>query len=113
IVSVILPNRYTYKESDKWWFNSKLLSADELNGDEVENINFGLVKEKAKEKIKVLAVGDIQVGNKEEVDFAGRTIMSELALRDDYDFSIFLGDLVNDEPALFKPVQKMMDGLQK
>ncbi len=113
IVSVILPDSYTYNESDKWWFNSKLLQVNGLNQDKVENINFGLVKEKAKKKIKVLAVGDIQVGNREEVNFAGRTIMSELALRNDYDFSIFLGDLVNDKPALFKSVQKMMGGLQK
>ena len=49
---------------------------------------------------KMAAVGDIQVNNEEELNFASRTVLSELSERSDLDFFINLGDLVNDKMPL-------------
>ena len=56
-------------------------------------------------------MGDPQVDNPKELDFARRTIYQELRARRDLDFVIVLGDLVNENPALIAPSEATLDSL--
>lgn len=105
VIFPIIPSGYLYSNSKKWWFNVP----DSLAGNSEFEINFGLQKTKEKNKFKFLAIGDIQVGTTDELTHATNSIMQELVNRDDYDFSIYLGDLVNDSPELFAPLKKLID----
>ncbi len=58
---------------------------------------------------RIAAVGDIQVGNTDEINYANQTILVELMERKDIGFSVFLGDLVNDNPSLFPYMKEMME----
>ena len=43
----------------------------------------------------IAAIGDVQVSDQEELGFAAKSIFSELLERNDIDFNLVLGDLVN------------------
>ncbi|MBR9855611.1 MAG: phosphoesterase [Algicola sp.] len=100
----IIPSKYHYTDQNKWWYT--FLD----NADSETSFNFGLVKQQTKDQFKLLAVGDIQVGDTTETLQAGNSVLRELVNRDDYDLSIYLGDLVNDVPSLFHPLKAMMRG---
>lgn len=105
IIFPILPSGYRYSDKEKWWFNVP----DSLGEQSNLEINFGLQKIKKKKKFKFLAIGDIQVGTNEELIQSTKSVLQELLNRDDYDFSIYLGDLVNDSPELFVPLKTLID----
>lgn len=109
VVFPILPSGYGYANPKKWWFN---ISNDLAENSEVE-IDFSLQKLKEKKAFKFLAIGDIQVGENEELLQATQSILKELINRDDYDFSIYLGDLVNDSPELFLPLKQLIDDVNQ
>ncbi|USD26069.1 calcineurin-like phosphoesterase C-terminal domain-containing protein [Flagellimonas marinaquae] len=106
ILFPILPSKYHYTETDKWWHS--FFEETDTSG----KFNFGLVEQQTKKRFKVLAVGDIQVGDTTEMLQAGNSVLRELVNRKDYDMSIYLGDLVNDVPTLFQPLKTMMNGNQ-
>lgn len=105
VVFPILPSGYTHSNQKKWWYNK------------TENNNsipvFNLKKLKEKKEFKLLAIGDIQVGDSKELIYATQSVLKELLNRDDYDFSIYLGDLVNDSPELFMPLKRLIDDIPK
>ena len=100
----ILPAGYSFS-GDLWWHD--------LEEDGDQKIEFGLLDTPIKKKFRGLVIGDIQVNDTQELSYADRSILSELRSRDDYDFSIFLGDLVNDEPSLLPPLKTMLEGLSQ
>lgn len=73
-----------------------------------EDIIFPVNKIIPEDNFRIGAVGDIQVGDREEINYANQTIIPELASRSDLAFNIFLGDLVNDESALFPELESML-----
>jgi len=61
--------------------------------------------------LRVAFVGDPQVDNTRELDFARRSIYRELQSRKDLDYVIVLGDIVNENPGLIEPSQRILDSL--
>ncbi|MGM9768242.1 MAG: calcineurin-like phosphoesterase C-terminal domain-containing protein [Candidatus Cryptobacteroides sp.] len=61
--------------------------------------------------LRVAFVGDPQVDNARELDFARRSVIRELAGRKDIDLAVFLGDIVNDSPELLLPMKQSLDSL--
>lgn len=109
VVFPVLPSGYKYANTKKWWYNV----ADSLSAHPEIKIDFSLKKNKTAKSFRFLAIGDIQVGDNQELLQATRSVMQELLNRNDYEFSIYLGDLVNDSPNLFAPLKKMIDGLNR
>ena len=62
---------------------------------------------------RVAFAGDPQVDDRTELDFARRSVYSELAARRDIGAVIFLGDLVNEKPELLEPSRRILDSLGK
>ncbi|MCI1786418.1 MAG: calcineurin-like phosphoesterase C-terminal domain-containing protein [Bacteroidales bacterium] len=67
-------------------------------------MDFPLRRTEKKKDFRMAAVGDIQADNNEQIDFASRTILKELASRHDLDFLVHMGDMVNDKPRLLQNV---------
>ncbi|WP_165733689.1 calcineurin-like phosphoesterase C-terminal domain-containing protein [Polaribacter sp. 20A6] len=105
----ILPSGYTYSNRKKWWFNVP----EHLELNSTIEVEFKLQKIKEKKNFTFLAIGDIQVGDDKELLQATQSVMTELLNRKDYDFSIYLGDLVNDSPELFTPLKKLIDDIEQ
>lgn len=81
------------------------------NRDLPEPVEFPLCKDVQKDRFRVGAIGDLQVGDPDEISYASQTIIPELAGRRDLDFNIFLGDLVNDRTDLLQDVHGMLERL--
>lgn len=60
---------------------------------------------------RIAFVGDPQVRHERDLDFARRSIYKELMSRWDLDYTIVLGDLVNECPRLIGPSCKLLDSL--
>ena len=75
------------------------------------NADFGLVRRRQPDRFSIAAVGDVQFGDTTEAGYAARTFFSELAERRDMAFSLFLGDLVNDDCSLFPLFKELTDEL--
>lgn len=65
-----------------------------------ENVNFPLYKTTVNENLKILAFGDPQPGNNEDLDYMRDDIIAEL-VGTDADFVIALGDIVSDNLSLY------------
>lgn len=108
-VFVILPAKYG--------FNSKIMNAPSLYIDSERELpativhHFALQRRSVPKEFSVAAVGDIQVGNHQEISYANQTIMSELSGRSDIDFSIFLGDQINDNLSLQSEMRSILSTL--
>lgn len=61
--------------------------------------------------VRIAFVGDPQVNDVKELDYARRSIYKELRERKDLDLVIILGDLVNDKPDLLQPSIASLDSL--
>ncbi|MDN3667194.1 calcineurin-like phosphoesterase C-terminal domain-containing protein [Algibacter miyuki] len=109
VVFPILSSGYGYANTKKWWYNipSDFESTSDLK------IDFQLQKIQKNKAFKFLAIGDIQVGDNTELLQATQSVLKELLNRNDYDFSIYLGDLVNDAPDLFMPLKKLVDDVKQ
>ena len=70
--------------------------------------DFALSAKPVRQRFRLNAIGDIQVGNSQELEFASRTILPELMTKDSTDVNIFLGDLVNNNLALYPHLQRMI-----
>lgn len=60
---------------------------------------------------RVAFVGDPQVDSEKELDYARRSIYSELRERKDLDLVVILGDLVNEKPSLIEHSEASLDSL--
>lgn len=61
--------------------------------------------------LRAAFVGDPQVDNETELEYARKSIYRELRGRKDLDLVIVLGDLVNDNPDLISPSVAILDSL--
>lgn len=61
--------------------------------------------------LRIAFVGDPQVDNQVELDYARKSIYNELMQRKDLDMILFLGDLVNDDASLLAPSKSLLDSL--
>jgi len=63
-------------------------------------------------RLRVAFVGDPQVDNEVELDYARRSVFRELRERRDLDLVVVLGDLVNENAALMEPCARSLDSLR-
>ncbi|SKB40917.1 3',5'-cyclic AMP phosphodiesterase CpdA [Sphingobacterium nematocida] len=82
-------------------------TADSLQ--RVSKIDFPVRKQSVQYNFSFGAIGDVQVDNEQELDYAAQSIFSELANTHDHAFNIFLGDLVNDEMDIMAGVRDNID----
>lgn len=73
--------------------------------------HFGLFVEKQPSQFRIGAIGDIQVGDTDEINYAGKSIFRELGSRYDLAFNLMLGDMVNDRLFLLAPFKDMLNSL--
>lgn len=111
VIFPVLPQGYSFNKKSNWWFPVQPQTS--TSKPKIKGVDFGLLPSLPKANFKALIIGDIQVGDQEELWYADQSILSELRQREDYDFSIFLGDLVNDNPELFNPLKEMIQDLKK
>jgi len=71
--------------------------------------HFALKPKTAKRQFRLNAVGDVQVSNHQELDYAARTLWPELMATDSADINLFLGDLVNNNLSLYTQLRQMME----
>lgn len=64
-----------------------------------------LSKRKTSKKRSVAMVGDMQAGDSLELNYANRSVLSELKSSKEIDLAIFLGDIINDDVKMMKPVK--------
>ncbi|MCA5006628.1 calcineurin-like phosphoesterase C-terminal domain-containing protein [Sphingobacterium bovistauri] len=65
-----------------------------------------------KNKFTIGAIGDIQIDNSEELNYAAKSIGTELSNSNTIDFNIILGDLVNDKLDLLDNVKSLLEKTQ-
>ena len=73
------------------------------------NPDFGLRRKAVKQQFRLNAIGDVQVGNYQELDYAAKTLWPELLNTDSTDVNLFLGDLVNNNLSLYAKLKEMME----
>jgi calcineurin-like phosphoesterase family protein len=109
----IIPTGYRLSRKDnKQVNNSTFLYLDsKASANSSQRRDFGLVVDKQSTTFQIGAIGDIQVGDADEMNYAGKTIFRELASRPDIVFHLILGDLVNDKTNLLAPFKDMLHAL--
>ena len=107
----ILPSNYSFSNKFGNIPNANFRYIIWRSGDNSLEVNFGLQKDHQTEKYSFAAVGDIQMKDASEVNYAAKSIIPELMTLHDNDFSLFLGDLVNDDPTLFPVVKDMLNSI--
>lgn len=94
--------------------NNRVLNANFFYLDPLINhpdtimLEIPLVRDKIQNHFSFAAVGDIQVNDHTELGYAAKSIFNELKQRNDLDFQMILGDLVNNETALFSPFNALL-----
>lgn len=108
----ILPSEYIWSKS-----KSKVLNANYLYLDPNQTIqntiswNIPAFNSETSKSFRIGAIGDIQVDNAEELNYAAKSIFSELNNRKDISFNLMLGDIVNDKVELLPIMHDMMNQL--
>lgn len=104
----ILPSGYDVAQKIK---NSAFQYFDKLTENTSFFISFPLIKKEINAKFRIGAVGDVQIDNLQEAFYANKTIMAELLSRNDLDFHIFLGDMVNSDSQMEPIISSMLKQL--
>ena len=100
----ILPSGYTM--SGAHLVNSAFVSPDRVAR---RGNDFALAAKPVSHRFSLNAIGDIQVSNSQELEYAARTILPELMTKDSSEVNIFLGDLVNNNLSLYPHIRKMIE----
>ena len=107
-VMPILPSDYTLSGSkvvnSNFYYMGERLAED-------KTIDIPLQRKKANNRFLLNAVGDVQVGNYQELDYATRTLWPELLKSSDTSVNLFLGDLVNNNLAIYQDLHALMEHL--
>lgn len=74
-------------------------------------ILFGLNKKKVNIKFMLNAIGDVQIGDQQELEYASRTLFPELLVADSSSINLFLGDQVNNNLAMLSDVKRTIEYL--
>lgn len=75
------------------------------------DIDFTIAKRSVNNRFSVNVIGDVQVGDIQELDYAARTLWPELMNDSVAAFNLWLGDLVNNNLALYPRLRSMMEML--
>jgi calcineurin-like phosphoesterase family protein len=78
---------------------------------EITNVDFAVKSIPLSDSFSFGAVGDIQVDDIQEIKYTNQTFVSEMLGRNDLDFNLFLGDLVNEKPQLMSDVKCIIEQL--
>lgn len=102
----ILPAAYTMSQA-------RLVNSAFIDGSRIRprGNDFALVAKPIRHHFRLNALGDVQVSNLQELDYASRTLFPELLDADSTDVNLFLGDLVNNNLALYPQLARMMNQL--
>ena len=73
--------------------------------------DFALRPKPVRTRFRLHALGDVQVSDYQEVDYASRTLWPELLAADSADVNLFLGDLVNNNLPLYPDLAQMLERL--
>lgn len=103
----ILPNNWTLLSNQI--VNSGFYYWNNRGDTGTQQVNFGLNKKKVNKHFSMNAIGDVQVGNSQELDYVSRSLWPELLQADSSSFNLFLGDLVNNKLNLFSVIKQMME----
>lgn len=85
-----------------------------------EYANFALTKKPVHRRFRLNAIGDVQVSNYQELEYATRTLWPELLTPEDsqsaaaktpFAVNLFLGDLVNNNLTLYEDLRTLMEKL--
>lgn len=108
----IHPSAYQYSKANK------IGNANAYYLNPSKNISDTLVYDMPLQKRKniptdfsIAAIGDVQVSDQEELGFAAKSIFSELLGRNDIDFNLVLGDLVNNNMDILPDIGTMLNNL--
>ena len=71
--------------------------------------NIPLIKINNPNQFVIGAVGDVQVDSEEEIGYAAKSVLKELANRRDLTFNLFLGDLVNEKLPFYAKMKKLLE----
>lgn len=74
-------------------------------------VDFALKKKTPKHRFTLNAIGDVQVSDHQEIEYAMRTIWPELLGKDSAEVNIFMGDLVNNNLSLLGEVDELISQL--
>ena len=82
-----------------------------------EGFSFGLVRKPVNRRFRLNAIGDVQVSNHQELDYATRTLWPELLSPTPAEaappttINLFVGDLVNNNLTLYPDILQLMEQL--
>ena len=76
-----------------------------------QTIDFPLQRKNVNNRFLLNAIGDVQVGNYQELDYATRTLWPELLRSSETTINLFLGDLVNNNVSLYHDIRTLMEQL--
>ena len=113
-VMPILPANYTMGGSQV--VNANFFYMEEGGKGNAEDVDFALVKKKVNRRFRLNAVGDVQVSDYQELDYAARSLWPELLEPDSEapsTVNLFLGDLVNNNLQLYGDLRTMMEQLPR
>lgn len=106
----ILPSGYSFTPKGNIITNANFFYLDpECVSTNKMDVHFGLHKLPKEDSFTIGAIGDVQVDNEEELVYASKSVLQELAQRQDLAFNIFLGDLVNDNMPLLPKVKNALE----
>ena len=112
-VFTIPPSQYkTIGREDSKIMNTAHLYIDTLyRTTEAIKFDIPLIPQSKKKEFRIGAIGDIQMKDHQEINYANQSVIAELMERHDIDFNIFLGDQINETLSLLPTVNKMIDAL--
>ena len=90
--------------------NAAFAFIDPENPDK-SDVDFTIVKRKGNDRFSVNVIGDVQVGDVQELDYAARSLFPELMEDSVAAFNLWLGDLVNNNLSLYPRLRSMMEML--
>ncbi len=107
-VMPILPADYTM--TGKKVVNANFFYLGEGQTD-CPTVDFPMQRKKVNKRFILNAIGDVQVGNYQELDYATRTLWPELLQSPDTSLNLFLGDLVNNNLSIYPDIRTLMEQL--
>ena len=109
-VMPVLPADYTMSGSRLVNANFLYVGTDDKRR-EIKR-DFALVKKPVNRRFRLNAIGDVQVSDYQELDYATRTLWPELLVPSDKPaVNLFLGDLVNNNLKLYDDLRTLMEQL--
>lgn len=73
--------------------------------------DFALCANPTGSRFRLNVLGDIQVSNAQELEYASRTILPELMGKDSTEVNLFMGDLVNNNLSLYPYLRSLIESL--